>query len=179
MGAGLSEEVLYNHEPMQEMEDDMFGTVTLHQSKKNKLTLKCEKFYSPETIPYFNQLTSSDFSFVKKRLQSLPADIYSAVLTDFLVEDDLFEAVAIFDVGSWSLEDLVVDHGDVIPEEAGIGFLYTVACLGSYLEDHLHYFPKIDTNSIFISVAGLKFLNPFLYDEYVHDHTMVSCRQFF
>ena len=44
-----------------------------------------------------------------------------------------FSAEIAFDIGSWSIEDLISEHGAILPQEYGFKLLYFLSLVGSRL----------------------------------------------
>lgn len=79
-----------------------------------------------------------------------------------------------FDVGSWTLEDLICEHGAILPQEYGFKLLQFFAVQGSRLEDNLEYFEDLRSEYVFIDRNDLKVANSYLWSSYVERTVSVS-----
>ena len=179
MGTSTTKEALYNHAEIQSLKDPIYGTVTIHKNNQNPLTLKCEKFYTEEASPIIHPIKDSSLIFLSKQMHNLPKKIFKASLTEFEQADEGpdIAAIVVYDVGSWSLEDVIEERGAGFEEQLGFSLMMILAKIGSELQDKLNFFPRVTNKEIFLTEEGLKVMNPYIHDNYTAN--IVEVRQFY
>lgn len=180
MGIANSKEILYKHELLEMLDDEIFGKITLYKSKQNKYVLKCSKVYDKYALSELENLKDNDFKFLKQRISNLPLEVFACCLTSFDTnynqETGLNNAngTITYDVGAWSLADIIRENGPLFPQELGFTLFYLIAYVGAQFQESLNFFPQVKNEEIFVTGTGLKFLNPFIHDSYFRENLNVS-----
>lgn len=172
------------------MEDEYFGNVSLYYIENNPYMLKCTKKYSnsneqtlssvEDNINKINfLLRQSTLKFLERRIKGLPLAIHQCTLDSYNkslnhLNQEEFEAEISFDIGSWSIEDLIVEHGAILPQEYGFKLLYFLSQIGSRLQDRLENYKSLKSEYVYIHRKGLRVVNMYLWEEYIQKTSVVS-----
>jgi len=139
------------------------------REEKLKYRLLAEKTFNTVEMACSNE----EFGFMCSRCERLPFQFYKARITGFneakkgFCNPEMAFGTAYFESCSTSLHKIVTKEGSVFTNIEILHLIKEIARSGSHLQDNLEFFPRVSLKEIFCDSEGIRYSNPYIFDQYV------------